>query len=152
MCSRYKCHRLFGVLQVLVSCVKLCVVGIGTCIMRYMVCCRYWYPVLRGVLQVLVSCIKWCVVRIGIMCYMVCCCYQYHWLYCVLQVLVSCVILCVVGIGISMVLASTLVGIYYNMVNAWAFHYLFSSMMATLPWLTCSNPWNQDSEYLYDRH
>nr|XP_022325393.1 uncharacterized protein LOC111125661 isoform X3 [Crassostrea virginica] len=49
------------------------------------------------------------------------------------------------GIGISMVLASTLVGIYYNMVNAWAFHYLFSSMMATLPWLTCNNPWNQDT-------
>eukprot|EP00105_Crassostrea_gigas_P036551 XP_019920699.1 PREDICTED: sodium- and chloride-dependent glycine transporter 1 [Crassostrea gigas] len=49
------------------------------------------------------------------------------------------------GIGISMVLASTLVGIYYNMVNAWAFHYLFSSMMAALPWLTCSNPWNQDT-------
>lgn len=49
------------------------------------------------------------------------------------------------GIGISMVLASTLVGIYYNMVNAWAFHYLFSSMMAALPWLTCNNPWNQDT-------
>ncbi|XP_061183619.1 uncharacterized protein LOC133191891 isoform X2 [Saccostrea echinata] len=49
------------------------------------------------------------------------------------------------GIGISMVLASTLVGIYYNMVNAWAFHYLFSSMMATLPWLTCNNAWNQDT-------
>ncbi|XP_048776130.2 uncharacterized protein LOC125680508 isoform X2 [Ostrea edulis] len=49
------------------------------------------------------------------------------------------------GIGISMVLASTLVGIYYNMVNAWAFHYLFSSMMATLPWLTCNNAWNDQN-------
>lgn len=56
-------------------------------------------------------------------------------------------LLLVSGIGISMVLASTLVGIYYNMVNAWAFHYLFSSMMAALPWLTCSNPWNQDSKF-----
>ncbi|KAJ8297875.1 hypothetical protein KUTeg_024406 [Tegillarca granosa] len=46
------------------------------------------------------------------------------------------------GIGISMVLASMLVSVYYNVVNAWAFHYLFSSMVDSLPWLRCDNAWN----------
>ncbi|KAK3099300.1 hypothetical protein FSP39_002321 [Pinctada imbricata] len=49
------------------------------------------------------------------------------------------------GIGISMVLATTLISIYYNVVNAWAFHYLFSSMVADLPWLHCRNSWNTQS-------
>lgn len=46
------------------------------------------------------------------------------------------------GIGIAMVLSSLIVSIYYNMINAWAFHYLFSSMSASLPWLNCDNKWN----------
>ncbi|CAC5382398.1 Sodium- and chloride-dependent neutral and basic amino acid transporter B(0+),Sodium-dependent proline transporter,Sodium- and chloride-dependent glycine transporter 1,Sodium-dependent dopamine transporter,Sodium-and chloride-dependent glycine transporter 2,Sodium-dependent neutral amino acid transporter B(0)AT2,Sodium- and chloride-dependent transporter XTRP3B [Mytilus coruscus] len=46
------------------------------------------------------------------------------------------------GIGMAMVLSSFVVSIYYNMVNAWAVHYLFSSMTATLPWFNCGNDWN----------
>ncbi|VDH94760.1 solute carrier family 6 (neurotransmitter transporter, amino acid) member 5/7/9/14 [Mytilus galloprovincialis] len=46
------------------------------------------------------------------------------------------------GIGMAMVLSSFVVSIYYNMVNAWAVHYLFSSMTATLPWFNCGNKWN----------
>jgi SNF family Na+-dependent transporter len=42
----------------------------------------------------------------------------------------------------AMVLSSLIVSIYYNMINAWAFHYLFSSMSASLPWLNCDNKWN----------
>ncbi|XP_033743037.1 uncharacterized protein LOC117329281 [Pecten maximus] len=49
------------------------------------------------------------------------------------------------GIGISMVLSSTIVSIYYNMVNAWAFHFLFASMTGVLPWLGCDNFWNTEA-------
>ncbi|XP_060064335.1 uncharacterized protein LOC132544711 [Ylistrum balloti] len=49
------------------------------------------------------------------------------------------------GIGISMVLSSAIVSIYYNMVNAWAFHFLFASMTGVLPWLGCNNYWNTEA-------
>ena len=46
------------------------------------------------------------------------------------------------GIGYGMVLLSGLIAIYYTMVTAWAFHFLFSSMTASLPWRSCTNTWN----------
>lgn len=46
------------------------------------------------------------------------------------------------GVGISMVIVSALVGIYYNMVVAWSFLYLFTSMTSKLPWISCKNAWN----------
>ncbi|XP_069130115.1 LOW QUALITY PROTEIN: uncharacterized protein [Argopecten irradians] len=49
------------------------------------------------------------------------------------------------GIGISMVLSSAIVSVYYNMVNAWAFHFLFASMTGVLPWLGCDNFWNTEA-------
>ncbi|XP_021339166.1 uncharacterized protein LOC110440421 isoform X2 [Mizuhopecten yessoensis] len=49
------------------------------------------------------------------------------------------------GIGISMVLSSAIVSVYYNMVNAWAFHFLFASMTGVLPWLGCDNYWNTEA-------
>ncbi|XP_071087647.1 uncharacterized protein [Haliotis cracherodii] len=46
------------------------------------------------------------------------------------------------GIGYSMVIVSGVVSIYYNMVNAWGFYYLFTSMTSELPWRSCKNHWN----------
>ncbi|KAG1699841.1 Sodium- and chloride-dependent glycine transporter 2 [Nymphon striatum] len=46
------------------------------------------------------------------------------------------------GIGYAMFLVSTLVGIYYNMILAWALFYLGSSFTSKLPWSSCDNWWN----------
>jgi SNF family Na+-dependent transporter len=42
------------------------------------------------------------------------------------------------GIGYAMFLISFFIGIYYNMVVAWSFRYLFASMAAVLPWTSKS--------------
>ncbi|KAK6172240.1 hypothetical protein SNE40_015945 [Patella caerulea] len=48
------------------------------------------------------------------------------------------------GIGYAMVVVSMFVAVYYNMVNAWAAYYLFTSMTSVLPWQSCNNTWNTD--------
>lgn len=50
----------------------------------------------------------------------------------------------VTGVGYAMVVSVALICVYYNMVNAWAFHYLFSSFTASLPWASCDNKWNTE--------
>lgn len=49
------------------------------------------------------------------------------------------------GVGYAMVVSVALICVYYNMVNAWAFHYLFSSFTANLPWASCDNKWNTEA-------
>ncbi|XP_035215212.1 sodium- and chloride-dependent glycine transporter 1-like isoform X1 [Stegodyphus dumicola] len=46
------------------------------------------------------------------------------------------------GLGYAMFLMSTLVGVYYNMILAWALFYLISSLSSILPWSSCDNWWN----------
>merc|ERR1712004_163610 len=46
------------------------------------------------------------------------------------------------GIGFGMAVVSGLVGIYYNMIIAWAIYYLFASFTSQLPWEFCGNEWN----------
>nr|XP_060629337.1 sodium- and chloride-dependent glycine transporter 1 isoform X1 [Anolis sagrei ordinatus] len=46
------------------------------------------------------------------------------------------------GIGYGMMVVSTYIGIYYNVVICIAFYYFFSSMTRVLPWTYCNNPWN----------
>ncbi|XP_064415508.1 sodium- and chloride-dependent glycine transporter 1 isoform X1 [Latimeria chalumnae] len=41
-----------------------------------------------------------------------------------------------------MMVVSTYIGIYYNVVISIAFYYFFASMTSLLPWTYCSNPWN----------
>lgn len=41
-----------------------------------------------------------------------------------------------------MMVVSTYIGIYYNVVISIAFYYFFSSMTPVLPWAYCNNPWN----------
>lgn len=46
------------------------------------------------------------------------------------------------GIGYGMVMVSFLVYIYYNIVIAYSFHYLFSGFQKVLPWTRCDAWWN----------
>ncbi|KAM9283180.1 sodium- and chloride-dependent glycine transporter 1 [Morus bassanus] len=46
------------------------------------------------------------------------------------------------GVGYGMMVVSTYIGIYYNVVICIAFYYFFVSMTRVLPWAYCSNTWN----------
>ncbi|XP_078068167.1 sodium- and chloride-dependent neutral and basic amino acid transporter B(0+)-like [Mustelus asterias] len=48
------------------------------------------------------------------------------------------------GVGITMVLVSTLVGIYYNCIIAYSLYYLFASFQSPLPWADCFSWWGAD--------
>ncbi|NXN76689.1 SC6A7 protein, partial [Himantopus himantopus] len=47
------------------------------------------------------------------------------------------------GVGVAMLIVSSLVSLYYNVIIAWAFYYLGSSFRRPLPW-SCDAPWNAD--------
>ncbi|NXL49580.1 SC6A7 protein, partial [Podilymbus podiceps] len=47
------------------------------------------------------------------------------------------------GIGAAMLIVSSLVSLYYNVIIAWAFYYLGSSFQSPLPW-SCDAPQNAD--------
>ncbi|XP_053326061.1 sodium- and chloride-dependent glycine transporter 1 isoform X1 [Spea bombifrons] len=49
------------------------------------------------------------------------------------------------GIGYGMMVVSTYIGIYYNVVICIAFYYFFLSMNRILPWTYCNNPWNTNN-------
>ncbi|XP_053400420.1 uncharacterized protein LOC123556538 [Mercenaria mercenaria] len=49
------------------------------------------------------------------------------------------------GVGYAMVVSVAFICVYYNVINAWAFHYLFSSFTANLPWASCDNKWNTEA-------
>lgn len=46
------------------------------------------------------------------------------------------------GIGWSMFAVSFVVGIYYNMLVAYSFFYVFASLAKDVPWRNCDNYWN----------
>ncbi|XP_063402684.1 sodium-dependent proline transporter-like [Mytilus trossulus] len=49
------------------------------------------------------------------------------------------------GVGIAMVLVSGFTSLYYNMILAWSYYYLFVSFTSDLPWADCYNPeWNTE--------
>ncbi|XP_020339729.1 sodium- and chloride-dependent neutral and basic amino acid transporter B(0+) [Oncorhynchus kisutch] len=41
------------------------------------------------------------------------------------------------GVGVAMVLVSTLVGIYYNVIISYSLYYMFASFQSPLPWSDC---------------
>ena len=47
-----------------------------------------------------------------------------------------------------MVIVSGLVGIYYNMIIAWAIYYLFASFTSKLPWEDCERDFAGDCQCL----
>jgi len=50
------------------------------------------------------------------------------------------------GVGIGMMLVSFFVIIYYNVIIAYAFHYLFASFTSVLPWTLCNEWWNKAAQ------
>ena len=57
------------------------------------------------------------------------------------------VIALLLGIGVAMVTVSALVGIYYNMIIAWAIYYLFASFTSKLPWEECHKDWASECKF-----
>ncbi|ESO97961.1 hypothetical protein LOTGIDRAFT_153071 [Lottia gigantea] len=45
------------------------------------------------------------------------------------------------GLGYGMVAVTSLVGLYYTVIIAWAVLYMFTSFTSELPWERCHNPW-----------
>ncbi|KAL5004950.1 hypothetical protein ScPMuIL_018406 [Solemya velum] len=45
------------------------------------------------------------------------------------------------GIGYAMFIVSAVIGIYYNVIIAWAIYYMFDSFRAELPWAKCDPAW-----------
>ncbi|XP_078359801.1 sodium- and chloride-dependent GABA transporter 1-like isoform X2 [Oculina patagonica] len=48
------------------------------------------------------------------------------------------------GIGLGMVIITFLCSVYYNVIMAWTFYYLFASFQKNLPWESCDKDWNTD--------
>ncbi|BHF74122.1 hypothetical protein SprV_0401720600 [Sparganum proliferum] len=48
------------------------------------------------------------------------------------------------GVGYAMTTVAWLIQVYYNVIVAQAFLYLFTSLNSRLPWATCGNWWNDD--------
>ncbi|XP_071802428.1 sodium- and chloride-dependent glycine transporter 1-like [Asterias amurensis] len=46
------------------------------------------------------------------------------------------------GVGYGMLVVSAYVGIYYNVIIMYTLYYMFASMTAKLPWITCGAQWN----------
>ncbi|XP_071539610.1 sodium- and chloride-dependent glycine transporter 2-like isoform X5 [Panulirus ornatus] len=46
------------------------------------------------------------------------------------------------GVGVGMFIIAFMIALYYNVIIAWAFFYLFSSFTAELPWQSCDHWWN----------
>ncbi|KAL8571775.1 hypothetical protein ACOMHN_058139 [Nucella lapillus] len=49
------------------------------------------------------------------------------------------------GIGYGMVILTSLVSLYYNVIIAWALYYLAMSFRSPLPWASCGHSWNTPS-------
>ncbi|XP_050707991.1 sodium- and chloride-dependent glycine transporter 1-like [Eriocheir sinensis] len=54
------------------------------------------------------------------------------------------------GVGVGMFMIAFFIALYYNVIIAWAFFYLFSSFTATLPWQSCDHWWNTDACKRFD--
>ena len=62
-----------------------------------------------------------------------------------MQCNVLCIIVLYQGLGYAATMITFLMGIYYNVIMAWAFYYLFASFTAELPWARCGHSWNTPS-------
>lgn len=46
------------------------------------------------------------------------------------------------GVGYGMEAFMWILGLYYNVIIAWAFYFLFAAMASVPPWSNCENSWN----------
>ena len=51
---------------------------------------------------------------------------------------------CPKGVGYAMLVCSFGVGIYYNIIIAWCYYFVFASMQNPLPWAQCGHSWNNN--------
>jgi solute carrier family 6 amino acid/orphan transporter-like 15/16/17/18/20 len=56
------------------------------------------------------------------------------------------------GVGYASVVVCLLVGIYYNMIIAWCFYYLFASWQSPLPYSTCPMISHGNGSKILDPH
>ena len=56
------------------------------------------------------------------------------------------------GIGWGMFIVSMLIGMYYNVLIAWALFYLCASFNSDVPWRSCDNAWNSPACGLVDEY
>lgn len=54
------------------------------------------------------------------------------------------------GLGYGMVLISTIVMFYYNLIIAWTIYYMFASVAGDLPWDGCKPPWSTDDCFILE--
>ncbi|XP_046395780.1 sodium- and chloride-dependent glycine transporter 1-like [Ischnura elegans] len=54
------------------------------------------------------------------------------------------------GLGFGMVVVSTIVMLYYNLIIAWTIFYMFASLNKQLPWLNCEPEWSSLDCYSYE--
>jgi len=52
------------------------------------------------------------------------------------------------GLGFAMLMITFVVGVYYNVIIAWAVYYMFAGMQKVLPWSVCSEDYS--SKYCYN--
>lgn len=46
------------------------------------------------------------------------------------------------GTGYAIVIINVICSLYYNVIIAYPIVFIWKSMSATLPWMSCNNPWN----------
>ncbi|XP_029908138.1 sodium- and chloride-dependent GABA transporter 2-like isoform X2 [Myripristis murdjan] len=56
------------------------------------------------------------------------------------------------GLGYGSQVVVLYTGVYYIIILAWAFLYLFSSFSSKLPWANCQNSWNTDGCFVYSQN
>ena len=49
------------------------------------------------------------------------------------------------GIGYGMVVLTSVVALYYNVIITWALYYMAMSFKSVLPWADCDNWWNNEN-------
>lgn len=48
-----------------------------------------------------------------------------------------------------MVFISSIIAIYYNMITSWALFYMVNSLKFSIPWASCGNEWNTESNFFF---
>ena len=56
----------------------------------------------------------------------------------------------VIGVGVGMVIVSSFLAIYYNVIIAWAIFYFFASFTSDLPWKHCTHDFNDQCKFYYN--
>ena len=56
------------------------------------------------------------------------------------------------GVGIASTILQFLVNVYYNVILAWTFYYIYSSFTSEVPWAGCDHEWNTEACFTGDEN